>query len=112
MLTVAGENLADAIQAIRALNRKGITASFDHLGESIASEGEAREEVNEYLQVLGSISQEMLDSNVSVKLSQLGLDINAGLCLDNTRAIVEAAMSAPFRFHLRTLDETDIAHRT
>jgi proline dehydrogenase len=90
---VAGESLAEATQAILALNGKGITASFDHLGESIASEGAAREEVNEYLRVLERISEGMLDSNVSVKLSQLGLDINADLCLENTRAIVEAAAS-------------------
>ncbi|HEV8484643.1 MAG TPA: proline dehydrogenase family protein [Blastocatellia bacterium] len=90
---VAGESLEDATRAIRELNRKGATASFDHLGESIASELEAREEVREYLRVLHSISENLLDSNVSVKLSQLGLNINADLCLENTRAIVEAAAS-------------------
>ena len=90
---VAGENLADATHAIRELNRKRITASFDHLGESITSEVEARAEVQEYLKVLASISENALDSNVSVKLSQLGLDINPGLCFENTRAIVEAAAS-------------------
>ena len=90
---VAGENLADATQAIRELNRKRITGSFDHLGESITSEIEAREEVKEYLKVLGSISENQLDSNVSVKLSQLGLEIDADLCFDNTRGIVEAAAS-------------------
>ena len=90
---VAGESLADATHAIRELNRKRITASFDHLGESITSEVEAREEVQEYLKVLASISENALDSNVSVKLSQLGLDINPGLCFENTRAIVEAAAS-------------------
>jgi len=84
---VAGESFADATHAIRELNRKRITASFDHLGESITSEVEAREEVQEYLKVLASISENALDSNVSVKLSQLGLDINPGLCFENTRAM-------------------------
>ena len=90
---VAGEDLTDAAQAIRELNRKHITASFDHLGESISSEAEAREEVSEYLRVLHSIGENQLDSNVSVKLSQLGLNISPDLCLENTRAIVEAAAS-------------------
>lgn len=88
---VAGEDLKDAVEAIRQLNKKQITASFDHLGESISSEAETRVEVREYTQVLDSISMNALDSNVSVKLTQLGLDIDRKLCYENTRAIVEAA---------------------
>jgi proline dehydrogenase len=88
---VAGEELRDAVEAIKTLNNKGITASFDHLGESITSESEARAEVNEYLHVLDSIHENSLDSNVSVKLTQLGLDVSQDLCYSNTRAIVEAA---------------------
>jgi proline dehydrogenase len=88
---VAGEDLMDAAEAIRHLNLKKITASFDHLGESISSEAETREEVREYTRVLDAISAKSLDSNVSVKLTQLGLDISPQLCLENTRAIVQAA---------------------
>ncbi|HEX8184115.1 MAG TPA: proline dehydrogenase family protein, partial [Blastocatellia bacterium] len=65
--------------------------SFDHLGESISSEAETREEVKEYLRVLDSIAGNALNSNVSVKLTQLGLDISQELCYENTRAIIEAA---------------------
>jgi len=89
---VAGEELADAVEAIRQLNRRGISASFDHLGESITSEGETRKEVNEYVRVLDSIHESRLDSNVSVKLTQLGLDVSQDLCYANTRTIVEAAL--------------------
>src|SRR5436853_5279831 len=88
---VAGEALTDAVAAIRQLNRKQISASFDHLGESISSEAETRAEVHEYTEVLEAISDNALDSNVSVKLTQLGLDISPELCFDNTRTIVEAA---------------------
>jgi proline dehydrogenase len=88
---VAGEDLSDAVEAIRHLNRTNITASFDHLGESISAEAETREEVKEYLHVLDSIASNALNSNVSVKLTQLGLDISHELCYENTRAIVEAA---------------------
>jgi proline dehydrogenase len=88
---VAGEDLADAVEAIRQLNRQGISASFDHLGESITSEAETRQEVDEYIRVIESINSNKLDSNVSVKLTQLGLDVSQDLCYANTRAIVEAA---------------------
>ncbi len=88
---VAGEDLADAVEAIRVLNQKGISASFDHLGESITSEAATREEVNEYVRVLDSIEENKLDSNVSVKLTQLGLDVSQELCYSNTRRIVESA---------------------
>lgn len=89
---VAGEDLTDAVEAIRQLNRQGINASFDHLGESITSEVETRKEVNEYVRVLDSIHDHNLDSNVSVKLTQLGLDVSEDLCYANTRLIVEAAL--------------------
>ena len=89
---VAGEDLADAVNAISRLNSNGISASFDHLGESITSEAETRQEVNEYLHVLDSIRDNGLDSNVSVKLTQLGLDVSQELCYSNTRMIVEAAL--------------------
>jgi proline dehydrogenase len=88
---IAGENIDDAILAIRELNALGITASFDHLGESITSEAEADAEVREYLRVLGKIEDTGINSNVSVKLTQLGLDIDESLCLNNTRRIVEEA---------------------
>lgn len=88
---VAGENLTDAVEAIRKLNHQGISASFDHLGESITSEKETQAEVDEYVHVLDSIHETGLDSNVSVKLTQLGLDVSQELCYANTRKIVEAA---------------------
>ena len=92
---VAGEELADAVEAIRRLNRQGISASFDHLGESITSEVETRGEVSEYVRVLDSINANGLNSNVSVKLTQLGLDVSQNICYANTRKIVEAAL----RYH-------------
>lgn len=89
---VAGEELPDAVEAIRQLNRNNISASFDHLGESITSEAATRTEVDEYVRVLDSIEENKLNSNVSVKLTQLGLDIGLDVCYANTRRIVEAAL--------------------
>lgn len=88
---IAGENIDDALEAIRRLNQLGITASFDHLGESISSEEEAESDVREYFHVLDRISEAGINSNVSVKPTQLGLDIDYDLCLRNIRRIVEYA---------------------
>src|SRR5262245_55496172 len=88
---IAGENIDDAIAAILELNRVGVTATFDHLGESTTSRAEAESDVREYLRVLDRIEATGVDSNVSVKLTQLGLDIDKDYCLQNTRRIVEAA---------------------
>lgn len=91
---VAGEEIPQAVEAIKQLNSKQISATFDHLGESISSEAETLEEVIEYQKLIDSIVSNSLDSNVSVKLTQLGLDIDNELCYRNTRAIVEAAHRA------------------
>ncbi|MGH9767380.1 MAG: proline dehydrogenase family protein [Blastocatellia bacterium] len=88
---IAGEEINEAIFAIRELNALGAAASFDHLGESISSEAEAEAEVREYLRVLGRIESSGIRANVSVKPTQLGLDINERLCLRNARLIVEEA---------------------
>ncbi|HXG91886.1 MAG TPA: proline dehydrogenase family protein [Blastocatellia bacterium] len=88
---VAGEELKDAIAAIRQLNQKNISASFDHLGESITAEEATRREVDEYKRIFDAISENNLNSNVSIKLTQLGLDISPELCYENARAIVETA---------------------
>jgi proline dehydrogenase len=88
---IAGENIDDAIATILELNRQGVTATFDHLGESTFSKAEAESDVREYLHALDRIAATGVQSNVSVKLTQLGLDIDEAYCLENTRRIVEAA---------------------
>jgi len=104
---VAGENLEEALGAIRDLNAKGNTASFDHLGESITNAAEADAEVAEYNRILQTIDRERLRSNVSVKLTQLGLDIDPELCYQNTRKLVETARK--FENFVR-IDMEDSAH--
>ncbi len=88
---IAGENIEAAIVTIKELNKIGITATFDHLGESTASKAEADADVREYIRLLGRIQETGVDSNVSVKLTQLGLDIDEAYCLQNTRRIVAEA---------------------
>ena len=88
---VAGETLDEAAEAIAALNKVGITATFDHLGEAIRNEQEARAEVDTYKRILDRIHESGLDSNVSLKLTQLGLDISRDVCVANLTEIVAHA---------------------
>ena len=78
---VPGETLDEALEVVRALNGRGITASLDLLGESVTNEREARATRDEYLQILDRIHQFRLDANVSVKLTAMGLDIDQELCV-------------------------------
>jgi len=88
---VAGEDLDSAIDAVRVLNSKGITASLDHLGEAITNPAEAIDAAGGYVAILGRLNQSGVDSNVSLKLTQMGLDISITLCLDNLIRILEKA---------------------
>jgi proline dehydrogenase len=88
---VAGEDIEQAITAIKALNAMGCTASFDHLNESVSSIAETEAEVEEYLNILKRIDETGIKSNVSIKLTQFGLDIDPELTYKNARAVVEDA---------------------
>ncbi len=88
---VAGETVDEASAAIKVLNAKGISATFDHLGEAIRSEEEATAEVEMYSRILDRIESDGLNSNVSLKLTQLGLDIRKEFCIENLTKIVEHA---------------------
>lgn len=88
---VAGETVEEAITMIRHINSDGATASFDHLNESVSSEIEAEQEVREYLGILARIDETGIDSNVSIKLTQFGLDLDAQLAYKNARRVVEDA---------------------
>jgi proline dehydrogenase len=88
---VAGERLDEAVEAVRALNAKGISASLDLLGESVHNEQEARAARDEYLAILDRINADGLDCNVSVKLTAMGLDISEELCVAIMRDVLERA---------------------
>jgi len=94
---VAGEDIAEAIAAIREINKHGADASFDHLNESVASRAETEGEVREYNQVLAAIDNTGIRSNVSIKLTQFGLEIDPELAYQNARAVAaEAARRGNF----------------
>jgi proline dehydrogenase len=88
---IAGESIDEAVAAIRDVNARGCSASFDHLNESVSSIAETEAEVSEYLDVLARIDETGINSNVSIKLTQFGLEIDPDLAYRNARRVVEDA---------------------
>ena len=88
---VAGEELDQAIAAARVCNQNGLKVSLDLLGESVSNSEEARRARDMYYVVFDRIAQEKLDANVSLKLTQLGLDLGDALCQELVESIVERA---------------------
>lgn len=88
---VAGEQIADAIAAVRVLNEVGIVATLDHLGEFILTEEEAQESTQFCIRTLQGIEKSGVRSNLSLKMTQLGLGLSRELCMCNMRAILDTA---------------------
>jgi len=94
---IAGSTLDDAVATVRARNGEGKMATIDVLGEEITRESEARAIAQAYCDVFSIIERERLDSNVSVKLTGLGLDLSHELCRENLeRVVTEAARFGNF----------------
>jgi proline dehydrogenase len=88
---IAGTKLSDAIGAVRDLNRKQMMATLDILGEDIAERSAAELIKQEWIRVLEEIESTGVDSNISVKPSQLGFRIDLEYCYSNLRSLVASA---------------------
>jgi proline dehydrogenase len=88
---IAGSTLDAAIGVVRALNLDGKMATIDVLGEEITRESEARAIAQAYRDVFTAIELEQLDSNVSVKLTALGLNLSYDLCRENLESVLREA---------------------
>jgi proline dehydrogenase len=88
---VAGETLDDAIEAAREVNRTKRSASLDLLGENVSDEAGARRAAEGYLAIFDRIAREKIDANVSLKLTQLGLDLGEPHCQTLLEGIVRHA---------------------
>ena len=88
---VAGESLDNAIEAARNVNDGMQLASLDLLGENVSDEAGARRAAENYLSIFKRIEKEKLDANVSLKLTQLGLDLSEQLCQELLEGIVAHA---------------------
>ena len=88
---VAGETLGQAIGAVKTLNSLGIIATLDHLGENTTNAEEARKSAESYIDAIREIKSSGVDSNVSLKLTQMGIDISDDECIENVGRISEEA---------------------
>ncbi len=88
---VAGDTLADALEAGRRINREGISLTLDHLGENVTSLAEAEASAGVYLRALDELAANGIDGNVSLKLTQFGIDISEPACRANVERVAARA---------------------
>jgi proline dehydrogenase len=95
---IAGETVAQAMDAVAALNADGMTATLDFLGEDVVARPEAERTRDAYFELLAAIRARNVDTNVSVKLTAMGLLIDEDFALANLRAVLDAASHNRDRF--------------
>ena len=88
---VCGEELEDAAQAVKDLNQKGLLATIDHLGEEVTNWDEALDAAQFYHRILEEIDKSKVNSNASLKLTQMGLKIDFQKCQSSVEKIVQKA---------------------
>jgi proline dehydrogenase len=108
---IAGPTVGDAVDTVRGLNGAGKRATIDVLGEEITTEEEARAIAQAYRDVLAAIERDHLDSNVSVKLTGLGLDLSPELCRENVISIIDEAKKVG-RFVRIDMEDSSTTSRT
>ena len=117
---VAGTTLDDVIRVCTNINAQGIATSLDHLGENVASAAETEQSRDQALEGLRRIADQRLNSTVSIKLTQFGLDLGTELCRENVAPLVERARAIGTRVEIdmestvytdRTLDIITSLHR-
>lgn len=91
---VAGERLEDAIAVAQAIERQGLLVSLDYLGERVSTRDAATAATKTYQELVRAVTAAGISRNLSLKLTQLGLDIDRATAIDNLRRIVETANTA------------------
>ncbi len=106
---VAGDNLPDALATCQRINAEGIAVTLDHLGESVTSLDEAAASRDAYLQALTEIGKLKINGNVSLKLTQFGMDLSLDQCRANVEDVVRqaAAMGSFVRIDMESSEYTD-----
>ena len=90
---VAGTNIEEAIASIKELNQQGISCTVDNLGEFVFEKSEAIKAKNQILEIIERIQKDQVDAHISLKPSQLGLDIDYQFCYENLKEVVALAYS-------------------
>ncbi|WP_345243813.1 proline dehydrogenase [Pontibacillus salipaludis] len=87
---VAGETMSNTAKVIQELNAKGMDVTIDHLGEFVDNEAEAKQRTEECIEAIRVISEQNLQSQLSLKMTSMGLDVSEDLVLENMRKILDA----------------------
>jgi proline dehydrogenase len=104
---VAGDSIEKMVEKVKELNQKGLVCTLDHLGEFVASREEAMEATKSIVKTLEVMAAENLNSQLSVKLTQLGIDIDRHFCVENMHRILETAKKHQ---QFVTIDMEDYVH--
>jgi proline dehydrogenase len=105
---IAGEDVAEAIEAARGVERRGCLHTLDYLGEGVASLDEAEAATRDYLRIIDAIMQSGIGRNLSLKLTQLGLDVDRASAVDNLRKILDRADGFFVRLDMESSQYTDV----
>jgi proline dehydrogenase len=105
---VPGETVDAAIRAARVLEANGLTETFDHLGEGVTTLDEAVAATRDYLAVVRAIMEAGVERNISLKLTQLGLDVDRASAIDNLRRIFDSADGFFVRIDMESSAYTDV----
>lgn len=104
---IAGENLQSALPNIKALNQAGYLSTVDVLGENVITEDQAAQAKQEYLDLLHAIDDLHFPLDLSVKLTQMGINIDQQLCKRNVEELIAAAGKHTVRFDMEGSDLTE-----
>ena len=106
---IAGETVEDAIEAVRAIQAQGLHSTLDYLGESVGSLAAAENATREYVSLVEAVDRAGVERNLSLKLTQLGLDVDRAICVDNLRKILKIAGQCGFfvRIDMESSKHTD-----
>ena len=105
---IAGETVEEAIVAARTLEAQNLHQTLDYLGESVATLTEADAATREYLRVIDAVKQSGIERNLSLKLTQLGLNVDRATSVDNMRRILDAAEGFFVRIDMENSPFTDV----
>ena len=107
---IAGETIEEAIRDARLLQERGVLLTLDYLGESVSTAEEATEATREYVRLIDVIVASGIERNISLKLTQLGVDVDRATCVDNMRRILDPAARHGFfvRIDMENSPYTDV----
>ena len=93
---IAGETVEDAIETVSAIEAQGLRHTLDYLGESVTTLAAAEAAAREYLDLIQDVDRAGVERNLSLKLTQLGLDVDRAICVDHLRKILAAGERCGF----------------